>query len=198
MFFYTSRKNKTRLFILHAAWLCARRADAGWRPAWITPGKPHAQPGVETVSRCLNCVAVQPPRSRDAMHHVSTPELRSACTGVSMSDAIRHPETRAKQCTKPSRMQYKSHTPVSGFFGTGSDSRFQNGRHISCRPLKSPSCPVLPSGGERFDRRAEKTSGSGERHLPVCRRLSIPVNDSGNQIYFLVSILIPYFYVQKH
>jgi hypothetical protein len=84
--------------ILHAAWFCARRADVGWRPTWITPCKPQAQPGIETASRCLNC--------RDAMHRVSTPELRSACTGVW------RPEARAKQCTKPSRAQYNKVSPL--------------------------------------------------------------------------------------
>ncbi|MDR1331991.1 MAG: hypothetical protein LBK07_07785 [Tannerella sp.] len=67
---------------LHAAWFCTFRADAAWHPTWIIPCKPQAQFGVETAHCCLNCVAVQLLRSRDAMHRVSTTSPRFAVVPV--------------------------------------------------------------------------------------------------------------------
>jgi hypothetical protein len=64
------------------------KADAVRRPMWITPCKRSAARGRRRLLTPLQPRKVELLRSRDAMHRVSTPGLRCACTGLFISDTF--------------------------------------------------------------------------------------------------------------
>jgi hypothetical protein len=94
------------IIIFYAGWICALQVDAGRRQIWITPCKPQAQLGVETVPSLPELRSSSTRYGVEGAICMPYPELRFACTGLSTSDAFRHQIASVKQCAKLSRMQY--------------------------------------------------------------------------------------------
>jgi hypothetical protein len=108
--------------VLCIAWLL--QFDAGWRPAWITPCKPKAQPGVETalpLHELRSCsTATQLPECRLRIPR-ATP---FTSFGVARGYPYWTPYGVGPECTKPCRVQYN-------------DERLgmQNKQHITVSPV---------------------------------------------------------------
>jgi hypothetical protein len=88
---------------------------------------------------------------------------------------------------------YKSHTPVSDFFGTGGE----NGRRFLCRPVREPSSPALLAGSERSGFCTEASPAAGNAMSPSAAGFPYPRMIQLIR-YSFINNINSLFYVQKH